>query len=84
MICRKMGIRQLLIDSFYPESFEVNIQRVQIDFMDYEKLDKASKNFCADSKAEILFISVLCLVIPFCLWAGYFEFYRAQEGHWRA
>ena len=35
MTCHKMGIRQLLIDSFYSEPFEVNIQRVQIDFMDY-------------------------------------------------
>ena len=24
------------------------------------------------------------VVIPFCLWAGWFEFGRAQEGNWRA
>ena len=26
----------------------------------------------------------LIVVIPFCLWAGWFEFGRAQEGNWRA
>ena len=26
----------------------------------------------------------LLVVIPFCLWAGWFEFGRAQEGNWRA
>ena len=26
----------------------------------------------------------LIIVIPFCLWAGWFEFGRAQEGNWRA
>lgn len=26
----------------------------------------------------------LVVVIPFCLWAGWFEFGRAQEGNWRA
>ena len=26
----------------------------------------------------------LIVVIPFCLWAGWFEFGRAQAGHWRA
>lgn len=30
-----------------------------------------------------LFIT-LAIVIPFCLWAGWFEFGRAQEGRWRA
>ena len=24
------------------------------------------------------------IVIPFCLWAGWFEFGRAQEGNWRS
>jgi hypothetical protein len=30
------------------------------------------------------FISVLSVVVPFCLWAGWFEWHRAHEGHWRA
>ena len=32
---------------------------------------------------RILNIS-LFIVIPFCLWAGWFEFSRAQSGNWRA
>ena len=32
---------------------------------------------------RILNIS-LFIVIPFCLWAGWFEFGRAQSGNWRA
>ena len=31
----------------------------------------------------ILNISLL-IVVPFCLWAGWFEFARAQSGNWRA
>ena len=26
----------------------------------------------------------LFIVVPFCLWAGWFEFGRAQSGNWRA
>lgn len=32
---------------------------------------------------RILNISLI-LVVPFCLWAGWFEFGRAQSGNWRA
>ena len=32
---------------------------------------------------RILNIS-LFIVVPFCLWAGWFEFGRAQSGNWRA
>ena len=28
--------------------------------------------------------AVLFAAIPFCLWAGWFEFGRAQSGNWRA
>lgn len=28
--------------------------------------------------------ATLIVVIPFCLWAGWFEFGRAHQGHWRA
>lgn len=31
----------------------------------------------------ILNISVI-IIVPFCLWAGWFEFVRAQTGNWRA
>ena len=31
-----------------------------------------------------LFLAVLVVVIPFCMWAGWFEWNRAHEGHWRA
>jgi hypothetical protein len=27
---------------------------------------------------------MLFVVVPFCLWAGWFEFGRAQSGNWRA
>jgi hypothetical protein len=30
------------------------------------------------------FFAVLVAVIPFCMWAGWFEWHRAHEGHWRA
>jgi len=30
------------------------------------------------------FLAVLAIVIPFCMWAGWFEWNRAHEGHWRA
>lgn len=28
--------------------------------------------------------AVLFIALPFCLWAGWFEFGRAQSGNWRA
>ena len=30
------------------------------------------------------FLLVLAIVIPFCMWAGWFEWQRAHDGHWRA
>lgn len=33
---------------------------------------------------KIVFGSVFLIAIPFCLWAGWFEFGRAQHGNWRA
>jgi hypothetical protein len=30
------------------------------------------------------FLFVLMLLIPFCMWAGWFEWQRAHDGHWRA
>ena len=35
-------------------------------------------------RQKIYFKFVLLLILPFCVWAGWFEFHRAQEGHWRA
>jgi hypothetical protein len=35
-------------------------------------------------KQKYALLATLFTVIPFCLWAGWFEFGRAQEGHWRA
>ena len=35
-------------------------------------------------KQKRYFLAVLAVVIPFCIWAGWFEFGRAQEGNWRA
>ena len=35
-------------------------------------------------KQKYFFLATLSVIIPFCLWAGWFEFHRAQEGHWRA
>ena len=31
-----------------------------------------------------IFLAALAIIIPFCLWAGWFEWHRAHEGHWRA
>lgn len=37
------------------------------------------------SKRNKFWLTVtLIIVIPFCLWAGWFEFGRAQSGNWRA
>ena len=35
-------------------------------------------------RQKLWFIATLSIVVPFCLWAGWFEWNRAQEGHWRA
>jgi len=35
-------------------------------------------------KQKYFLIGTLVTVIPLCLLAGWFEFGRAQEGHWRA
>jgi len=35
-------------------------------------------------KQKKLFSVVLIFVLPFCLWAGWYEFGRAQTGNWRA
>ena len=35
-------------------------------------------------KQKRYFLAVLAIVIPFCTWAGWFEWNRAHEGHWRA
>jgi len=37
----------------------------------------------SDKQKRVLNIS-LFVVVPFCLWAGWFEFGRAQSGNWRA
>jgi len=37
----------------------------------------------SDKQKKVLNIS-LFVVVPFCLWAGWFEFGRAQSGNWRA
>ena len=36
------------------------------------------------TRQKIYFLLVLIIVIPFCIWAGWYEWNRAQEGHWRA
>ncbi|MEN9692496.1 MAG: hypothetical protein RLZZ330_140 [Actinomycetota bacterium] len=33
---------------------------------------------------KIFFFTLVAIAVPFCLWAGWFEYHRAQEGHWRA
>jgi len=35
-------------------------------------------------KQKRYFLAVLAAVIPFCMWAGWFEWERAHDGHWRA
>ena len=35
-------------------------------------------------KQKKIFTAVLLIALPFCLWAGWFEFGRAQSGNWRA
>jgi hypothetical protein len=35
-------------------------------------------------KQKRYFLAVLAVVIPFCIWAGWFEWQRAHDGHWRA
>ena len=35
-------------------------------------------------RQKIVLDIVLAISLPFCLWAGWFEFTRAQNGNWRA
>jgi len=35
-------------------------------------------------KQKIFLTGTMLTVFPLCLWAGWFEFGRAHEGHWRA
>jgi len=49
---------------------------------DWVRDDSATPPVTAKQK-RILNIS-LFVVVPFCLWAGWFEFGRAQSGNWRA
>ncbi|CAB4335386.1 unannotated protein [freshwater metagenome] len=35
-------------------------------------------------KQRLVLIITLVVVFPFCMWAGWFEFGRAQSGNWRA
>lgn len=57
------------------------------DKEDFEAPDWVSNDSATPAitqkQKRILNIS-LFLVIPFCLWAGWFEFGRAQSGNWRA
>ncbi len=52
------------------------------DAPDWVKNDEELKPI--SKKQKVWFLVVLTVVIPFCLWAGWFEFNRAQEGRWRA
>jgi len=36
------------------------------------------------NKQKQTFLLILAVVIPFCMWAGWFEWQRAHDGHWRA
>jgi hypothetical protein len=36
------------------------------------------------NRQKLYFKIFLAAVIPFCIWAGWYEWHRAQEGHWRA
>jgi len=49
---------------------------------DWVQNDSETPPITAKQK-RILNIS-LFIVVPFCLWAGWFEFGRAQSGNWRA
>lgn len=35
-------------------------------------------------KQKVALDITLAMALPFCFWAGWFEFQRAQEGNWRA
>jgi hypothetical protein len=49
------------------------------DWINNEQLEKPM------SKMQKILVSLFISVfIPFCLWAGWFEFGRAHQGHWRA
>ena len=42
------------------------------------------KHDLVSRKQKIVLTVLLLVVFPFCLWAGWFEFGRAQHGNWRA
>jgi hypothetical protein len=45
---------------------------------------KEKSNGEPSQKQKIVLTITLVAVFPFCIWAGWFEFGRAQSGNWRA
>ena len=46
--------------------------------------DIAAPSDVVSRKQRIWLTVTLVVALPFCLWAGWFEFGRAQTGNWRA
>ncbi|CAB4587178.1 unannotated protein [freshwater metagenome] len=46
--------------------------------------DIAAPSNDVSRKQKIWLTVTLVFALPFCLWAGWFEFGRAQSGNWRA
>ena len=57
-------------------------KREEFEAPDWVLSDPATPPITNKQK-RILTIS-MCAVVPLCLWAGWFEFGRAQHGNWRA
>lgn len=51
---------------------------------DWVSSDQAEELKPMSHGQRIAITLTLIIVFPFCLWAGWFEFGRAEQGHWRA
>ncbi len=65
-----------------PRLLQKMAKNEEFEAPDWVRDDSATPPVTAKQK-RILNIS-LFVVVPFCLWAGWFEFGRAQSGNWRA
>ena len=61
--------------------------RLKMEDEDFKAPDWVTNNEeerpVTDKQKKVLTVVVL-IALPFCLWAGWYEFGRAQTGNWRA
>lgn len=50
-ICQELGIKQLILDTFYPEEDSPVVRR-QISFLDFKSVESAIFDFCGSNKVD--------------------------------